>query len=169
MLLTQAKESSKNYREAASKAHAENPGYGESTLRRWGKYPSSKPNVSVLWESGSENTVVEIQWACFTNDEIVECFRKWVKANRPKQNAAPDGKGKKLNDWRVALNRLGVMRALHAYTFADNRFPAVLKKRGEKFCYAARKSALEKFCELFPFRPKGEKPISWQTKGRRCK
>ncbi|MGI8964806.1 MAG: hypothetical protein ACR2H1_01825 [Limisphaerales bacterium] len=116
-----------------------------------------------------ESLLVEIAWEHFTDDEIAGYFRKWIKKNRPKNFPAPDGKGKKLNDWRVALNRIGIMRSLHIYTFADNRFPAAFKERGEKFCYAARKSTFEKFHELFPFHSKGEKPISWQTKGRRCK
>ena len=147
----------------------ENPNKTEEALCREGKLQFPQIQPSLFYVGGREVTVVWIQWADFTNDEIVEYFRKWVKTNRPKQSTAPDGKGKKMNDWRVALNRLGIMRALHAYTFADNRFPAAFKERGDKFCYAARKSALEKFCALFPFHPKGEKPINWPTKGRSCK
>ena len=155
---------------AYEKVRRKYPETSEVELVRTGKLaPFDGIQPSLFYEGGGEVTVVWIQWANFTNDEIVEYFRKWVKVNRPKQSEAPDGKGKKLNDWRVALNRLGILRALHAYTFADNRFPTVFKGRGEKFCYAARKSALEKFHELFPFHPKEEKPINWQTKGRRCK
>src|SRR5260221_397236 len=155
---------------AYEKVRRKYPETSEVELVRTGKLaPFDSIQPSLFYEGGGEVTVVWIQWADFTNDEIVEYFRKWVKGNRPKHSAAPDGKGKKINDWRVALNRLGIMRVLHNYTFADNRFPAAFKARGEKFCYAARKSALEKFCELFPFHPKGEKPINWQTKGRRSK
>jgi hypothetical protein len=114
-------------------------------------------------------TVVSIQWADFTNEEIAEGFRKWLKANRPGHLPAPNRQGRKLNDWRVALNRLGIMRALHYWTFADHRFPKGLKERGEKQCYAARKSALKTFGELFPFLPKGAKPVSWQTVGGRTR
>jgi len=120
-----------------------------------------------LWSSGAERTVISIQWAQFTDDEIAGYFRKWVKANRPKDIPAPDGKGKKLNDWCVALNRLGVMRVLDTLTFADNRFPGPLKDRGEKHCYAARKLAFKRFRELFPFLPKRDKPLSWPTRGGR--
>ena len=114
-------------------------------------------------------TVVAIEWAAFTDDEISTYFRKWVKANRPGHIPAPDRKGKKLRDWRVALNRLGTMRALHRFTFADHRFPRNLKERGEKHCYAARKSALKEFGRLFPFLPKETKPVSWPTVGGRSR
>jgi hypothetical protein len=152
------------------KVRRENPETSEVELIRSGKLkPFPGIPASLFYEGGGEVTVVTINWADFTNDEIASYFRRWAKANRPKHIPAPNGKGKKLNDWRVALNRLGTMRALHAYTFADHRFPKKLEERGEKHCYAARKLAFKKFCELFPFRPKGEKPINWQTKGRRCK
>lgn len=151
---------------AYEKVRREDPETSEVELVRAGKLaPFSGIQPSLYSEGGGEVTVVWIQWAHFTNDEIAEYFRKWAKANRPKDIAGPDGKGKKLNDWRVALNRLGIMRALHAYTFADKRFPKEFRQRGEKHCYAARKFALKKFGELFPFLPKGEKPTNWQTKG----
>jgi hypothetical protein len=146
-----------------------NPNKTEESLCREGKIQFPVIQPSLFWEGGREVTVVSIHWGDFTDDEIANYLRKWIKLNRPKDITAPDRKGKKLSDWRVALNRLGIMRALHAYTFADNRFPAAFKERGEKFCYFARKSALVKFHELFPFHPKTEKPINWQTKGRRCK
>ena len=146
-----------------------NPGKKEEALCREGKlqFPDIQP--SLYWAGGSEVTVVSIQWASFTDDDIATYLRKWVKANRPPHLPAPDGKGKKLRDWRVALNRLGIMRALHAYTFADHRFPAALKDRGEKHCYTARKAAVARFHELFPFLPKEAKPLSWRTKGGRSR
>ena len=144
-----------------------NPGKTEEALCREGKlqFPDIQP--SLYWAGRGEVTVVSIQWATFTDDAIASYLRKWVKANRPTHLPAPDGKGKKLSDWRVALNRLGIMRALHAHTFADHRFPVALKDRGEKHCYTARKAAVARFHELFPFLPKEAKPLSWQTKGGR--
>lgn len=117
---------------------------------------------------GEERLLVEIDWGRFTNEQIIECFRKWVRVHRPKDVPRPTGKGhergrNKTSDWRAALNRLGIMRALHYYSFADPRFPEPLKDCGEKTCYAARKKAEEKFRELFPFEQ--EKPIHWKTKG----
>jgi hypothetical protein len=152
---------------ANERVRRENPKAGDEALCREGKLQFEMIQPSLCWPSGTEVTVVRIQWASFTDDEIANYFRKWVKANRPANIPAPNAQGRKLRDWRVALNRLGTMRALHAHTFADYRFPRAFKDRGEKHCYAARKLALKKFCELFPYLPEGEKPINWATKGRR--
>lgn len=149
-------------------ARMENLEMSEVEMIRLGKlapFPGIRP--SLFYESGTEMTVVKIAWGQFTNDEIAGYFRKWAHENRPKDIPVPNDQGRKWNDWRVALNRLGIMRALHAFTFADHRFPAVLKKRGEKYCYEARRLALKKFNELFPFLPEGEKPANWATKGGR--
>ncbi|MBA3351912.1 MAG: hypothetical protein H0U23_05720 [Blastocatellia bacterium] len=141
-----------------------NPGKSEEALCRDGKlkFPTIPP--SVYWVGGREVTVVHIQWGSFTDDEIANYLRKWIKANRPTRYPAPSHKGKKLNDWRVALQRLGIMRALHVLTLANNRFPGVFKDRGEKFCYAARTAAHAKFHSLFPFISPDEKPLSWRTR-----
>ena len=156
--------------EAANEAaRRENPKKTEENLSREGKLQFPHISPSLYWESGKEVTVVHIHWGSFTDDEIASYLRKWIRANRPSHIPAPNGQGKKLRDWRVALNRLGIMRALRAITFADRRFPAVFKDRGEKHCCAARKLAGEKFSELLSFLPKGEKPLSWMTKGRRSK
>jgi hypothetical protein len=152
---------------AHQRVRRENSKKSEEQLCREGRllFPDIRP--SLFWAGGSEVTVVQIHWASFTDDEIASYFRKWAKANRPQHISAPSGKGKKLSDWRVALNRLGIMRALHMYTFADHRFPKAFKEHGEKFCYDARKRASVRFCELFRFLQKEDKPLSWPTKGRR--
>jgi len=163
-------ESRQRDRDAANqKVRRTFPKASEETLIGEGKlnFPDIKP--SLCWESGCEATVVRIHWASFTDDEITNHFRKWVKANRPAHLPAPSGKGKKLSDWRVALKRLGIMRVLHTCTFADNRFPKVFKDWGEKSCYAARKGARKKFHDLFPFLIGEEDPLCWKTKGRRLK
>jgi GR25 family glycosyltransferase involved in LPS biosynthesis len=151
---------------ANDRVRRENRQKTEEALCREGKlhFPTIQP--SLHWASGKEVTVVGIQWARFTDGEIVKHFRGWVKLNRPANIPAPNAQGRKMRDWRVALNRLGTMRVLHVHTFADYHFPKAFKDHGEKQCYAARKGALKKFCELFPFLPKGEKPINWTTKGR---
>ena len=154
---------------ANERARRKNPKKSEETLCREGKlhFPTIQP--SLYWEGGKEVTIVGIRWGSFTDDEIANYFRKWVKLNRPAHISAPNDQGRKLKDWRVALNRLGTMRALHAYTFADHRFPKAFKDRGEKHCYAARKLALKKFRELFPFLDKGDRPLRWATKGGRSR
>jgi hypothetical protein len=133
----------------------------------WGDKPRTE-RPSWMSASGEERLLVEIDWGRFTNEQIIACFRKWVRVHRPKGVKQPSGKGhgrgkNKTSDRRAALNRLGIMRALHSYSFADPCFPQPLKDRGEKTCYAARKKAGETFRKLFPFEQKN--PIHWNTKG----
>src|SRR5688572_28010896 len=88
----------------------------EEALQQTGKLRYPDIPAAVLWESGAEKTVVEINWGIFTNEEIIQAFRKWVKANRPRDVPAPDDKGRnKKRDWLVALERLGMMRLLHQF------------------------------------------------------
>lgn len=156
----------------------QNPKLTEETLLRLGKlrYPEILP--SLYWEGGGEVTVVNINWGAFTNDEIVNYFRKWVKANRPRHYPTPSRKGHKPGDWRANLTRLGVMRLLSQFTalqFVDprqNRRPEIWETRqfsGAKWrdttkWYDARREAGALFRKLFPFLPSQEKPSSW-TRG----
>jgi hypothetical protein len=154
-----------------------NPETSEVTLIEQGKlqpFPGIPP--SLIWESGKEFTVVAIDWGSFTNDEIVNYFRRWVKANRPPQYPVPSGKGHKPGDWRANLMRLAVMRLLARFTPLEivdprrNGFPAVWETKqfaGRKWSdvtkwHDARREAGKEFRALFPFLPKGEKPISWE-------
>jgi hypothetical protein len=153
----------------------ENPRVREKTLVRLGKleYPQVKP--SVFLAGGREVTMVEINWAEFTNDEIATYFRRWVKANRPKDVAAPSAKGHKPKDWRAKLTRLAVMRLLARFRLSDivtakqAGIPAVWESKqfaGQKWFdttkwYDARRKAGRCFRSLFPFLPADEKPISW--------
>ena len=134
----------------------------------WGDMPR-KERPSRLYANGEERLIVEIEWGRFTNKEIVACFREWVKVHRPKSVKGPDGRGQKKNDWRAALDRLGTMRALNAYSRTENDFPAGIKKRAGRNCNWERQEAGEKFRELFPFLPESEKPIHWGTKAGRAK
>ena len=118
----------------------------------WGDKPRTK-RPSLISANGAETLIVEIEWGRFNNEQIIECFRKWVRVHRPKNVKAPSGQGHKDSDWRAALNRLGIMRALSAHTFADHRFPQPFKQREEKACYAARKEAGKTFRRFFQFLP----------------
>lgn len=154
----------------------QNPKLNEETLLRLGKlkYPETLP--SLYWEGGGEVTVATINWGSFTNDEIVNYFRKWVKANRPKHYLMPNRKGHKPGDWRANLTRLAVMRLLSRFTALEiidprhNRFPAVLETKqfkGRKWedptkWYDARREAGALFQKLFPFLSKDDRPISWR-------
>jgi hypothetical protein len=162
------------------KVRRENPKLNEEALLRLGKlkYPEIKP--SLYWAGGREVTVVAIDWGAFTNDEIVNYFRRWVKANRPPQYPVPSRKGHKPKDWRAQLTRLAVLRLLSRFTalqlVADEYFPAIWKTNqfsGRKWgdvtkWHDARREAGKLFCKLFPFLPKDEKPLSWerQTPGK---
>ncbi len=156
------------------KVRRENPKLNEETLLRLHKfkYPEIKP--SLYWAGGREVTVVAIDWGSFTNDEIVNYFRRWVKVNRPDQFPVPSKKGHKPKDWRANLTRLAVMRLL-------SRFPALQIVKGDAFSAIwetkqfsgrkwgdftkwrdARREAGKLFRRLFPFLPADEKPLSWE-------
>jgi hypothetical protein len=171
MLLEQARLSLRQYMSVRDKVHRENPGVGEGTLRRQGKYPDYRPIASIFWEGGAECLSVKIEWGEFTNDEIVAAFRKWVKPNRPKDIPKPDARGKTRREIHNArLRDLGVMRLLHFCTVAgmNVRCPEAAKyfdSWESKHWSAARKRALRNFRQLFPFLPAGELPIHATTCG----
>lgn len=161
---------------ANEQARRANPRLTDEALTRLGKlqFPDIRP--SVIYKSGTENTVVQISWGLFTNEEIIQSFRKWVKANRPEDIRKPDGKGRnKARDWRAQLTRLSVMRLLAHFTPLDiidprqNKFPEIWKTKqysGRKWGDAtkwhdARREAEHLFRKLFPFLPTDEKPLSW--------
>lgn len=147
----------------------QNPGKTEEYLCSTGKlqFPDIRP--SLTYESGCEVTLVRIHWGSFTSDEIVNHFRKWVKANRPSVHSSPDGRGRKLRDWRVALERLGMMRLLHHYSLGQMpvKSPKAWKLYAKREWYKERKRARAMFHQLFPFLPATDQPISWRTKGGR--
>lgn len=124
------------------------------------------------WGKG-ETLMVDIAWECFTNDQIVNYFRRWVKVARPKAIPAPSDRGHKPGDWRAKLTRLAAMRLLSWFSASqlvkDNKFAEVWETKqfaASKWCdltkwHDARREARNIFHELFPFVPKDEKPRSW--------
>jgi hypothetical protein len=158
--------------EANALARRQNPRLSEDTLSRMGKlqFPDIQP--SVIYASGTENTLVQISWGIFTNEEIVQEFRKWVKANRPKDLPGPDGKGhNKARDWRVALERLGMMRLLHRFRLSEieAKLPEAWRLYGKREWYKERKRSARTFHSFFPFLQEEEQPLSWPTRGGRSK
>jgi len=133
--------------------------------------PEFEPIQPAIRSGAGETVVVDIAWAHFTNDQIATYFRRWAKANRPKNITSPGGQGHKLKDWRVALDRLGMMRLLHRFRLGEmrERFPAGWKAFAGFEWYKERKRAGATFKKLFPFLPKTERPLSWPTKGGRSK
>lgn len=154
--------------EANARVRRENPKLTDEGLARQGKLQSSNVLPSVIYSSGTEQTVVQISWGVFTNEEIIQEFRKWVKTNRPKDIAGPDGKGRnKARDWRVALERLGMMRLLHQLSKGEmaKKSPEAWKRFARREWYKERKRAGEMFHRLFPFLAKSENPLNWPTQG----
>ncbi len=161
--------------EEFEKVRRENPETSEVDLIAQGKLkplPGIQP--SLYWEGGSEVTVLNINWAEFTNEEIIRYFREWVKKNRPQQSQNPDSRGRKPKDWRANLTRLAVMRLLSRYKaleMVDDRkkkFADIWKTKqfsGAKWAdvnkwYDARREAEKFFIKIFPFLPPDEKPLS---------
>ena len=129
------------------------------------------PRPRTRWGIG-ETVLVDIAWDCFTNDEIVTYFRQWVKIARPKECPLPDDKGhNKARDWRVALERLGMMRLLHQLRLREipSKCPKAMQLYGKREWYKQRKQAIKTFHKLFPFLSKQECPLFWPTKGGRSK
>lgn len=160
-------------RESVKRKH---PKLNEEALLRLGKLNFPNIPASAYWEGGSEATVVKINWGAFTNDEIANYFRKWVKANRPDRYPSPSRKGHKLNDWRANLTRLAVMRLLSRFTALQlvdgcrKDLPAIWEAKqfaGRKWgdvtkWHDARREAGRLYHSLFPFLPAAAKPISWE-------
>jgi hypothetical protein len=154
----------------------ENPGKSEVQLIEDGKLkPWQEIAPSLYWESGREVTVLRINWSDYTNDSLVQHFRRWVKTHRPPQVPVPSRQGRKPGDWRAHLTRLGVMRLLGAFKPSDifNWSSEIgrLVRESKQFCrrkwldstkwHDARREAREVFHVIFPFLPKDEIPRSW--------
>jgi hypothetical protein len=163
------------WNDAYAKVKRDHPEIAEGQLLEQGKlksFPGIQP--SLYWEGGREVTVVSIHWSDFTNEEIVQYFRRWVKENRPNHWSNPDTRGHKSKDWRAQLTRLAVMRLLSRFTalqlVSDDLFPEIWATKqfsGRKWgdvtkWHDARREARKTFQILFPFLPEGELPFSWK-------
>jgi hypothetical protein len=86
-------------------------------------------------DTGRERLVVEIDWAFYTNKEILDSFNEWLKADRPRDIGRRSDKGRnKVASWLRKLDNLAVMRLLHHATLAEMRdkFPEAWKRYGPK-------------------------------------
>ena len=124
-----------------------------------------------------ERLRVQIDWN-FTNDQIREAFKLWLKENRPLSFPEPSDKGHKPVDWRARLERLGLLRLRSRYTFnkaepflkqlypqkqsTQSQPPRKYSDKGE--CNREAKKAIDDFHALFPFLDPAEKPLSWPMK-----
>ena len=121
----------------------------------------------VRWGFG-ETLLADIAWRCFTNDDIANYFRLWVKHNRPREIPVPSDQGRKRISDLVKLERLAIMRLLHAFTVAELR--TVCADAWKRYNTSNRRwrtdvnKAHAHFRELFPFLAKDEFPRSWPPK-----
>lgn len=158
--------------EANEQVRRQHPNWSEEALQQTGKLRYPNVQASVVYASGTEKTVVEINWGIFTNEAIIQAFRKWVKLNRPADIPSPDGKGQnKFRDWRVALERLGMMRLLHQWRLGEmpDARPDAWKRYRKREWYKERQRAGDTFRKLSPFHGKTERPLSWPTQGGRSR
>ena len=147
-------------------------------------FPQSAPQPSTLNSQLSlgihsqptdEIALVQIQWGHFTDDQIIDSFRAWVKANRPATIRPVAARGHKLKDWRANLTRLAVMRLLNHFSAAQlldaksKELQSIWESKqfsGPTWLdvakwHDARREARQIFHQLFPFLKKTDDPLSW--------
>jgi hypothetical protein len=138
-------------------------------------YQSSEPVILEVEPGkpagGSMAVAFAIDFARFTDHEILTEFKKWLAARRPKHWQRPlrmfpssSARGKKLIEYRVALERLGLMRLLHWHPPSEipDLWPEAWKKYRRKQGSFRRevRQAGRFFKKLFPFLPATEGPSS---------
>lgn len=117
-----------------------------------------------------------VDFSRFTDNEIIAAFGDWVKKQRPAQWKQPRRvlpgarqRGRKLVEYRVALERLGLMRLLHNNSPAElsETLPEAWKKirRKEPDFRREVREATKFFRSLFLFLPEEEKPTSEERVG----
>lgn len=116
-----------------------------------------------------------VDFSRFSNREISAEFERWLAANRPSRWRRPSNlfpvlaRGRKENDYRVALERLAIMRLLHWTTPRSLRFEQSRAWR----LYGAKEPTFRReiqgclrfFHQSFPFLPKSERPRSFERNG----
>ena len=120
---------------------------------------------------GIERFRAEIDWAPFTDSQIVGAFRIWVKKNRPPGLGRANDKGaRKAASFSSNLAWLGIMRLMnfHPYTRIDAVMPDAQILYRSADWPRARKNGERFFHELFHFLPKEDRPLHIRTAGRRA-
>ncbi len=135
-------------------------------------YQSSEPLVQDDEEqklrSARVTAAFTFDFARFTDAEILKEVEKWLASHRPEAWTKPrrvlpssPAKGRKTLEFRVALERLGLMRLLHWYSLSDIRrvWPDAWKKYGSKEDSFRReiRACVACFHKLFPFLPDNER------------
>ena len=121
--------------------------------------------------AGSKVVAFTVDFARFNDREILGELQRWLEANRPQQWRKPlrvfpssSARGKKQIEYRVAIERLGLMRLLHWHPPREllDLWPEAWKKyrrKQESFRREVR-AASRFFRKQFPFLPAGERPSS---------
>nr|MDQ3314587.1 N-6 DNA methylase [Verrucomicrobiota bacterium] len=118
-----------------------------------------------------------VDFSRFTDREILEAFGAWLTEKRPEEWNRPrrifpgsPKKGRKLIEYRVALERLGLMHLLHWHSPKDLRaeLPEAWKQIARKQTDFRReiREASKFFRRLFPFLPDDERPQAEERNGR---
>ena len=117
-----------------------------------------------------------VDFSRFTDREITREFSTWLARNRPKKWKTPRRiflgarqKGRKLLEYQVALERLGLMRLLHWHTpseLRESRPDAWKRIRHKERCFRREvRAATAFFRKLFPFLPPSERLHHEERKG----
>lgn len=143
-------------------------------------YVDAEPVESSATDDGAlkerVTVALTVDFSRFTDGEISAAFQAWLKENRPSQWKKPRRvfpgarqKGRKLLEYRAALDRLGLMRLLHWHSPAELRteLPEAWKKIRSKERDFRReiREACKFFRRLFPFLPENERPHSEERRG----
>lgn len=138
-------------------------------------YEISEPVILEVEErkapAGGMSVAFTVDFARFNDREIVAELQRWLVAHRPKHWQRPlrvfpssGARGKKHIEYRVALERLGLMRLLHWHPPREipDIWPEAWKKYGRKQDSFRRevRQAGRFFRKLFPFLPSRERPSS---------
>jgi hypothetical protein len=123
-------------------------------------------------EFGIEYFRAQIDWAQFTDAQIVRAFRIWVKENRPKGLGRANDKGtRKGAGLSSNLVWLAIMRLMNFHPYI--RIGVVVPDAERLYRSAdwprARKNAERYFHKLFHFLPKEDRPIHSRTAGGRAR
>jgi hypothetical protein len=143
-------------------------------------WAETEPVEPLATEDGSLKerltVALTVDFSRFTDREICDAFHAWLIKMRPKRWKRPRRvfpgarqKGRKLIEYRVAVERLGLMRLLHAHspTQLREQLPDAWKKYRAKERSFRReiREACKFFRKLFPFLPEQERPVSEERLG----
>ena len=159
-------------------------------IRQQARSPQDDTEEAALWEEsepvvqsndsakapGQTIVAFTVDFSRFTDREITQQFRIWLSEHRPADAMPPRRilpgarqKGRKLIEYRVALERVGLMRLLHwrSPTELRKELPEAWNKIHSKERDFRReiREASKFFRRLFPFLPAKERPESEERHG----